>query len=98
MRSSGCVAIGPPAKMGPDSRTPVPPCRPPTANRTTRAEAFRPHAVLLDIGLPVLDGYEVARRLRANRALDGILLIALTGYGQDADRERSRGVGFDYYS
>lgn len=61
------------------------------------AEAFRPNAILLDIGLPVLDGYEVARRIRADAAFDGVLLIALTGYGQDADRERSLQVGFDHY-
>lgn len=61
------------------------------------AEAFQPHAILLDIGLPVLDGYEVARRIRANHALDGVVLIALTGYGQDADRERSQQAGFDHY-
>lgn len=61
------------------------------------AEAFRPAAILLDIGLPVLDGYEVARRIRANAALAGVLLIALTGYCQDTDRERSLEVGFDHY-
>lgn len=61
------------------------------------AEAFLPHAILLDIGLPVLDGYEVARRIRANPNLEGVLLVALTGYGQDADRERSHDVGFDHY-
>ncbi len=61
------------------------------------AEAFRPHAVLLDIGLPVLDGYEVARRIRANPGFDGIVLIALTGYGQDADRARSQQAGFDHF-
>lgn len=61
------------------------------------AEAFRPDAILLDIGLPVLDGYEVARRIRADRSFDGVTLIALTGYGQDTDRERSQQVGFDHY-
>jgi CheY-like chemotaxis protein len=50
---------------------------------------------VLDIGLPVLDGYEVARRLRV--LLDGhpCQLVALTGYGLDADRERSAEAGFD---
>ena len=61
------------------------------------AERFHPHAILLDIGLPVLDGYEVARRIRANHAMDGVVLIALTGYGQDTDRERSAQAGFDHY-
>jgi CheY-like chemotaxis protein len=61
------------------------------------AAEFRPHVVLLDIGLPVLDGYEVAARLRADPAFTGIILIALTGYGQDADRERCQQAGFDHY-
>jgi PAS domain S-box-containing protein len=59
-------------------------------------ERFRPDAALLDIGLPVMDGYELARRLRA-RAGDGLLLVAVTGYGQDSDRQRSREVGFAYH-
>src|SRR5690606_27241735 len=54
------------------------------------AAEFRPDAVLLDIGLPELDGYEVARRLRADPAFDGLLLIALSGYCQEEDRRRSR--------
>jgi len=54
------------------------------------AAAFAPDVVLLDIGLPELDGYEVARRLRA-----GARLIALTGWGSDADKQRSRDAGFD---
>jgi len=61
------------------------------------AESFRPDAILLDIGLPVLDGYEVARRIRASSSLGGTTLIALTGYGQDGDRERSHLAGFDHY-
>jgi CheY-like chemotaxis protein len=57
--------------------------------------AFLPDMAVLDIGLPVLDGYEVARRLRV--LLDGhpCQLVALTGYGLDADRERSAEAGFD---
>lgn len=61
------------------------------------AEQFRPHAILLDIGLPVLDGYEVAKRIRATDSLNGVVLIALTGYGQDNDRDRSQAAGFDHY-
>jgi PAS domain S-box-containing protein len=57
------------------------------------AGAFRPEVALLDIGLPVMDGYELARRLRSQ--LDTVRLIAVTGYGQDSDRERSRAAGFD---
>jgi CheY-like chemotaxis protein/two-component sensor histidine kinase len=61
------------------------------------AQEFRPQAVLLDIGLPQMDGYEVARRLRALPGLDGVLLIAMTGYGQDRDRRRARRAGFDHH-
>ena len=61
------------------------------------ADDFRPHAILLDIGLPVLDGYEVAKRIRANQSFEKIVLIALTGYGQPSDRERSQEAGFDHY-
>ncbi len=57
----------------------------------------RPEVVLLDIGLPGMDGYEVARALRSLGGLDGVLLIALTGYGQDADRHRSQLAGFDHH-
>jgi signal transduction histidine kinase len=60
-----------------------------------QARQFRPHICLLDIGLPVMDGYEVARRLRASGELAGLRIIALTGYGQDADRGRAREAGFD---
>jgi signal transduction histidine kinase len=60
------------------------------------ATTFKPDVCLLDIGLPAMDGYELARRLRASAHLaDGARLIALTGYGQEADRERSRSAGFD---
>ena len=56
---------------------------------------FGPEVVLLDIGLPEMDGYEVARRLRAEHGPDKLLLVALTGYGQEADRRRTREAGFD---
>jgi signal transduction histidine kinase/ActR/RegA family two-component response regulator len=58
---------------------------------------FQPDAVLLDIGMPGLDGYEVARRIRSNPAWAGLRLIALTGWGQEADRERTREAGFDHH-
>ena len=54
-------------------------------------------AVVLDIGLPGLDGYEVARRLRARPETAGALIVAVTGYGQKEDRERSRAAGFDHH-
>jgi two-component system CheB/CheR fusion protein len=59
------------------------------------AAAYRPNVILLDIGLPRMDGYEVARRLREQGTLQGSLLIALTGYGQEEDRRRSHEAGFD---
>jgi len=59
------------------------------------ASEFRPDVVLLDIGLPLMDGYEVARRLRQTPQTAGALLIALTGYGQQGDRQRGRDAGFD---
>ena len=58
-------------------------------------QAWRPDIALLDIGLPGLDGYEVARRLRAEPATAGIRLIAVTGYGRDADIARAHDAGFD---
>lgn len=58
-------------------------------------ERLRPEIVLLDIGLPRIDGYEIARCLRASNAVPGLRLIALTGYGQTQDRERARAAGFD---
>jgi CheY-like chemotaxis protein/two-component sensor histidine kinase len=58
---------------------------------------FRPDVVLLDIGLPGMDGYEVARRLRGEPSLAGLVLAAMTGYGQDEDRRKSREAGFDVH-
>lgn len=55
----------------------------------------RPDIVLLDIGLPGMDGYELARAIRAAPELNGTLLVALTGYGQEEDRRKSRAAGFD---
>jgi PAS domain S-box-containing protein len=61
------------------------------------AAAFRPDAIILDIGLPGLDGYQVAQRLREDPALKSVTLIAATGYGQEEDLRRSREVGFDQH-
>jgi CheY-like chemotaxis protein len=61
------------------------------------ARAFRPHVVLLDIGLPGLNGYEVARRLRDDPITKDVLLVAVSGYGQDDDRRRSQQSGFDHH-
>jgi len=59
------------------------------------ARVFQPDVILLDIGLPDIDGYEVAERLKRELGLDGVRLIALTGYGQDEDRQRCYDAGFD---
>jgi CheY-like chemotaxis protein len=58
-------------------------------------ERNKPDIVVLDIGLPGMDGYEVARRLRAR--FRRLPLIAVTGYGQDSDRKRSEQAGFDHH-
>ena len=57
---------------------------------------FRPTAVLLDIGLPGMDGYEVARRLRLEHG-PGLLVVAVTGYGREEDRRKAREAGFDLH-
>jgi CheY-like chemotaxis protein len=57
----------------------------------------QPELVLLDIGMPGLNGYEVARRLRAEYGPERLKLIALTGWGQEQDRRRSKEVGFDHH-
>ena len=59
------------------------------------AQAFRPEVLLIDVGLPQMDGYELARRLRALPALRGSTLIAVTGYGMPEDRARATAAGFD---
>jgi CheY-like chemotaxis protein/two-component sensor histidine kinase len=60
-------------------------------------DACRPRMVLLDIGMPGMDGYEVARRLRASPHAPRASLVALTGWGQDEDRKRVREAGFDHH-
>jgi PAS domain S-box-containing protein len=64
-----------------------------TALKMTKT--FRPEVILLDIGMPGMDGYEVARRFREQPELKGSLLAALTGYGQEEDRRHSHDAGFD---
>ncbi len=58
---------------------------------------LRPDVVMLDIGLPEMDGYEVARRLRAEQGGADLSLVAVTGYGQDEDQRRCRTAGFDHH-
>jgi CheY-like chemotaxis protein len=59
--------------------------------------AYRPDVVLLDIGMPGMDGYEVAGRVRRDPKLQHLTLIALTGWGQEEDRRRCRQVGIDHH-
>jgi PAS domain S-box-containing protein len=61
------------------------------------AGTFRPDVVLLDIGLPRMDGYEVARQIRRRDWGKTMLLVALTGWGQDEDKERAKAAGFDHH-
>jgi CheY-like chemotaxis protein len=61
------------------------------------ARAFRPDVALLDIGLPGLDGYEVARRIRAEESIAQPALVATTGWGHAEDKRRAREAGFDYH-
>lgn len=60
-----------------------------------KIKQMHPHIVLLDIGLPGMDGYEVGSLIREDPAYDDVLLIALTGYGQEEDRQKSKRAGFD---
>ena len=59
------------------------------------AETFRPQVILLDIGLPRLNGYEVCRALRLMPWAGSVLIVALTRWGQERDRSQSRDAGFD---
>lgn len=61
------------------------------------AEEFRPQVVLLDIGLPKLNGYEVAQRIRKEEWGASMFLVAITGWGQDEDRRRSEDVGMNLH-
>jgi CheY-like chemotaxis protein len=58
------------------------------------AESFRPDVILLDIGLPKLNGYEACRRIRQQPGGQDIVLLALTGWGQEEDRQKSKDAGF----
>ncbi|HEY6357338.1 MAG TPA: ATP-binding protein, partial [Vicinamibacterales bacterium] len=62
-----------------------------------RLKSFNPDTVLLDLGMPDMDGYEVSRRIRETPEYRGLLVIALTGWGQEEDRRRSCEAGFDHH-
>src|SRR5439155_4033543 len=61
------------------------------------AEQFRPDVALVDVGLPKLNGLDVARRIREQSWGKDMILVALTGWGQDDDRHRSKAAGFDHH-
>jgi two-component system CheB/CheR fusion protein len=61
------------------------------------ARQFKPDFLLLDIGLPNLNGYEIARRMRQDETLRHVTIIAITGYGQSNDRARALAAGFDHH-
>jgi CheY-like chemotaxis protein len=63
----------------------------------TAARQWRPEVILLDIGLPGIDGYEVARRLRREPATTDVLMVALTGYGGEEERRRAQQAGFNHH-
>ncbi|HEV2608770.1 MAG TPA: response regulator [Noviherbaspirillum sp.] len=67
------------------------------ASAISEALRFRPEAVILDIGLPAMNGYEVAQRLRLDVGLNTSLLVALTGYAEESDRISAEKAGFDHY-
>lgn len=61
------------------------------------ADAYRPEMILLDIGLPKLNGYDACRRIREQPWSNGTVIVALTGWGQEEDRRRSQEAGFDHH-
>ena len=61
------------------------------------AGSFIPHFVLLDLGMPVMDGFEVSRRMRQMSGLESTVIVALTGWGQTEDRRRTSEAGFDHH-
>jgi CheY-like chemotaxis protein len=67
------------------------------AKAIERAQVIAPQVCLLDIGLPDMDGCELARRLRSMPGMAQAILIAVTGYGQEQDKQKTRDAGFDFH-
>jgi CheY-like chemotaxis protein len=67
------------------------------ASAVEKAIEFNPEVAVLDVGLPDMDGYQLAQKLRQLQLAGGLRLIALTGYGGDEERKRSREAGFDVH-
>jgi signal transduction histidine kinase len=67
------------------------------AEALSAVEKFHPAVVLLDLGMPEMDGYEVAKRIRQRAEFDDVTLIALTGWGQEEDRRRAQDAGFNHH-
>lgn len=61
------------------------------------AEAWRPEVIILDLGMPKMSGYDVAKHIRRQPWSDGVVIVALTGWGQEADKQRTREAGFDHH-
>jgi PAS domain S-box-containing protein len=67
------------------------------AQAVERFDTFKPHVILMDVGMPVMDGVEAARRIRESYAGANVPIVALTGWGQEADRERTRDAGMSHH-
>lgn len=67
------------------------------ATALEEARLLRPDVAFLDIAMPKMDGYEIARRLRARPEFSSCVLVALTGFGQESDRQLAREAGFDHH-
>ena len=64
------------------------------ASAVAETELFRPRAVLLDLGMPIMDGFDTARQIRSRAEFQDVALIAITGWGQERDRQRTEAAGF----
>ena len=67
------------------------------AQAVERFEKFKPDVILMDVGMPVMDGIEAARRIRDSKLGASVPIVALTGWGQEADRERTRDAGMNHH-